>query len=166
MLFVAYLTQNCPVDWSHKSKWPPPICSCFWSHSTRYHILGFGFKSHTSIFLVILIFAAFNHCSLVKWLSMQISVLGDNCVHGVLLKPPNYTLLFVYPCASWISDEGRLLQVTAGIKVGSGRKSADGTERELDTIMTPLWVWIIQRESQSNPFAKPTGNGTQTIGAC
>lgn len=37
-----------------------------------------------------------------------------------------------------ISDEGRLLQVTAGIKAGSGRKSADVTENELDTIMTPL----------------------------
>lgn len=30
--------------------------------------------------------------------------------------------------------------MTAGIKVGSGRKSADGTENELDTIMTPLLV--------------------------
>lgn len=35
-------------------------------------------------------------------------------------------------------EEGRLLQVTAGVKVGSSRKSADGTENDLDTIMTPL----------------------------
>lgn len=35
-------------------------------------------------------------------------------------------------------EEGRLLQVTAGIKVGSRRKSVDGTENGLDTIITPL----------------------------
>ena len=35
-------------------------------------------------------------------------------------------------------EDGRLLQVTAGVKVGSNRKSAGGTENELDTILTPL----------------------------
>lgn len=35
-------------------------------------------------------------------------------------------------------EEGRLLQVTAGIKVGSHRKAVDGIEYELDTIITPL----------------------------
>lgn len=35
-------------------------------------------------------------------------------------------------------EEGRLLQVTAGIKVGSRRKSVDGTENGMDTIITPL----------------------------
>lgn len=42
-----------------------------------------------------------------------------------------------------ISEEGRSLQVTAGIKVGSLKRSADSTEPELETMMTPLWVWEI-----------------------
>ena len=39
---------------------------------------------------------------------------------------------------NFISEEGRLLQVTAGIRVSSGRKSAGGSESDLDTVMTPL----------------------------
>ena len=38
----------------------------------------------------------------------------------------------------FISEEGRLLQVTAGIKVGSLKRSADNTEPEVETMMTPL----------------------------
>ena len=51
-----------------------------------------------------------------------------------------YCLILLIAClfTPLISDEGRLLQVMAGIKVGSGRKSADVTENQLDTIMTPL----------------------------
>ena len=39
---------------------------------------------------------------------------------------------------NFISEEGRLLQVTAGIRVSLGRKSAGGSESDLDTVMTPL----------------------------
>ena len=39
---------------------------------------------------------------------------------------------------NFVSEEGRLLQVTAGIRVSTGRKSAGGSESDLDTVMTPL----------------------------
>ena len=56
-------------------------------------------------------------------------------IKGTLILSCNTHINF-----SWFnlltSDEGRLFQVTAGIKVSSGRKSADG--EEVDTIMTPL----------------------------
>ena len=39
---------------------------------------------------------------------------------------------------NFVSEEGRLLQVTAGIRVSSARKSAGGSESDLDTVMTPL----------------------------
>ena len=45
----------------------------------------------------------------------------------------------------FISEEGRSLQVTAGIKVGSLKRSADCTEAEVETMMTPLWVQEIQK---------------------
>lgn len=70
--------------------------------------------------------------------SVRICIVGDEYMEFIQGRPFGFEVECVTADGEPTQDEGRLLQVTAGIKVGSGRKSADGTERELDTIMTPF----------------------------
>ena len=41
-----------------------------------------------------------------------------------------------------ISDDGRLLQISAGVKVSSKRLSTDGKPSEHDIFSTPLYVTL------------------------
>jgi len=70
--------------------------------------------------------------------TVQIHIVGDEHMEFIQGRPFGFEVECVTADGEPTQDEGRLLQVTAGIKVGSGKKSADGAENELDTIMTPF----------------------------
>ncbi|KAL9971302.1 hypothetical protein ACROYT_G023811 [Oculina patagonica] len=70
--------------------------------------------------------------------TVEIRIVGDEHIEFMQGRPFGFEVECVTADGEPTQEEGRLLQVTAGIKVGSGRKSADGTEKELDTIMTPF----------------------------
>ena len=61
-----------------------------------------------------------------NWHQKQPSVMLSSLQHGLII----------------ILDNGRLLQITAGIKV-SNRHSTEGKQNELDSIYTPLYVMFI-----------------------
>lgn len=68
--------------------------------------------------------------------TVQIRIVGDENVEVVQGRPFGFEVECVTADGELRQDEGRLFQVTAGIKVSSGRKSADG--EEVDTVMTPF----------------------------
>lgn len=70
--------------------------------------------------------------------TVQIRIIGDDHVEFMQGRPFGFEVECVTADGEPTNEDGRLLQVTAGIKITSGRKSAGGTESDFDTLMTPF----------------------------
>lgn len=70
--------------------------------------------------------------------TVQIRITGDDHLEFTQGRPFGFEVECVTADGEPTNEEGRLLQVTAGIRVSSGRKSAGGSESDLDTVMTPF----------------------------
>ncbi|XP_015748166.1 PREDICTED: uncharacterized protein LOC107327953 [Acropora digitifera] len=68
----------------------------------------------------------------------QICIVGEEYVEVTQGRPFGFEVECVTIDGEPTQEEGRSLQVTAGIKVGALKRSADSTEAEVDTMMTPF----------------------------
>lgn len=68
----------------------------------------------------------------------QICIVGEEYVEVTQGRPFGFEVECVTIDGEPTQEEGRSLQVTAGIKVGSLKRSADCTEAEVETMMTPF----------------------------
>ncbi|XP_068700491.1 MORN repeat-containing protein 1-like [Montipora foliosa] len=70
--------------------------------------------------------------------SVQIRIVGDEYVEVPQGRPFGFEVECVTLDGEPTEEEGRLLHVSAGIKVGSLKKSANGTDQEVEIIMSPF----------------------------
>ncbi|XP_015754189.1 PREDICTED: MORN repeat-containing protein 1-like [Acropora digitifera] len=68
----------------------------------------------------------------------QICIVGEEYVEVTQGRPFGFEVECVTIDGEPTQEEGRSLQVTAGIKVGALKRSADSSEAEVDTMMTPF----------------------------